>query len=208
MWGEVLYSLVTLRKKPPARTVRTPIQYSSSTVGPDPTLKCSRPPTTTLRVYFLLDQRQGIRILANTAECKSEDPPAGLQHAMIGIGRSAYEPPRAADECGGEPRAPEDGLHRASGADARLRGSARGKTSCVGREPQGSLGPRLSLILNRFPLDTLCAITTRPEARSRHTPRSAAREVLGYQRGTPARLRAYSLLRYFQLLGYLVLCDR
>jgi hypothetical protein len=75
----------------------------------------------------------------------------------------------------------------ASGADTRLRGSARGKTSCVGRELRGSFGSRRSLIVNRFPLDTLRAITTSPAARSRHPPQSAAREVLdtsvGRQRG-------------------------
>jgi hypothetical protein len=52
----------------------------------------------------------------------------------------------------GELRVPEYGPNRASGADARLRGSARGKASCVGREPGGSFGSRRSLILNRFPL--------------------------------------------------------
>src|SRR5829696_2143800 len=91
------------------------------------------------------------------------------------------EPPRATHERGGEPRTPEDGLHKASGADAKLRGSGRGNST----------------------LDTLRAITTRPAARSHHTPRSAAREVLGYQRGTSARLRTYSLLRYFPHSGYL-----
>src|SRR5215218_2244979 len=71
MWGEVLYSIVTLRNKPSARIGRTPLQYSSSTVEPDPTLKCSRPPITTFRLYFSVDQRKGIRIRANSAECKS-----------------------------------------------------------------------------------------------------------------------------------------
>jgi hypothetical protein len=103
------------------------------------------------------------------------------QDATISIGRSADELLRAAHECGGEPRVPKDGLHKASGADAKLRGSGRGNST----------------------LDTLRAITTRPAARSHHTPRSAAREVLGYQRGTPARLRTSSLLRYFPHSGYL-----
>jgi hypothetical protein len=35
-------------------------------------------------------------------------------------------------------------------------------------EPGGSFGSRLTLIVKRFPLDTLRAITTRPQARSHH----------------------------------------
>src|SRR5215204_2916651 len=98
----------------------------------------------------------------------------GLQHATIGIG-SRYEAPWICSR--------QDFVRRL--------------------DPGGSFGSGRSLIVNRFPLDTLRAITTRPAARSHHTPRSAAREVLGYQRGTPARLRTYSLLRYFPHSGYL-----
>ena len=47
------------------------------------------------RIFSPSTNVQGTRIRANSAECKSEDPPAVLQHATIGIGRSAEESPRA-----------------------------------------------------------------------------------------------------------------
>jgi hypothetical protein len=72
---------------------------------------------------------------------KSEDPPAGRktpQWVSVGVLSSAHEPP---------PLGEEPGYPRAPGADARLRGSAPGKTSCVGREG-ASREPRLLLISN------------------------------------------------------------
>jgi hypothetical protein len=138
---------------------------------------CGRPTRKTTRgsgpgsPYTACSRSGSPLVLANAAGSKRAPEPGSVSGA-VRMSPTTRPPPRqrAYPRC--NPHNP--------GAGAKLCGSARGKSPCI---YEGSVGSHQFPIVNHLPaFNTLRAITTRPEARSRGSSNRSMRVC-----GTPAQ---------------------